>query len=58
MQSYCCCYVDPTGSLDTPMVRHENESNDVLRLTTLVEQAGTVRYLTGLETCCLDRPYD
>lgn len=58
MKSYCPSYVDPIVLLALPLVRYEDDSNDMLRLATLVEHAETVRGLTGLETCCLDRPYD
>lgn len=58
MQSYGLRYIDPIGSLHLPLVRHEDEKNYVLCLSTLVKHAGTSRGLMGLEICYLDRQYD
>lgn len=58
MQCYCHGYLDPTGLLHTPMVRHEDESNCVLSFTTVVEHAETNRGLTALKAYSIDRQYD
>lgn len=57
MYSFYRCYLDSFGPLDMPLVRHEDESNYVHRLATLLENAGAVKGLIELEAYCLDRPY-
>lgn len=49
MQSYCPWCLDLIGAIGISLVRYEDESSYVLRLGTLVEHAGTVRGLIGLE---------
>lgn len=58
LQSYCRGYMDHVGSLDMPMVDHDEESNYVPCLVTLLEHADTPKSIMGLEGCCVDMPYN
>lgn len=50
--------VNPVGTLDMPVVCHEDESTYVLYLVALVDHAVTVRCVMGLEARCLEWPYE
>lgn len=39
-------------------LRHEDESNHVLRLAALIDHADQVKELKGLNACFPDRPHD